>query len=189
MARITDRATGKPLLSTKRINHGTLGCTNLAKTRRFYEEVLGLECIQTSPVSLMVSKGADFVYALVESPTHTCDMNMLNHNGLEVETVEEVNEAHRRLLTVKDEWGLKIMPPRTLHGAHTCYFKDFDGNWWEIVAAGERGYIGDFHDKEYDMSGLHEFDDWADLYEETKELRHVQDPETRAMMRERLGKN
>jgi catechol 2,3-dioxygenase-like lactoylglutathione lyase family enzyme len=186
MPTITDKSQAKPLLSMKRINHGTLGCTNLAKTRRFYEEVLGLDVIQTSPVSMMVSKNADFVYACVESPTHDGNMNMLNHNGLEVETHEEVNEAHRLLMSVKDEWGLKIMPPRTVHGAHTCYFKDFDGNWWEIVSAGERGYIGDFHDKEYDMTGLHEFDGWAELYEKTKELRHVQDPETRALMKERL---
>jgi catechol 2,3-dioxygenase-like lactoylglutathione lyase family enzyme len=183
MPAITDRSTEEPLLGKMSMNHGTLACRDIAKTRRFYEEVLGLDVVQGSPVSLMVRKGANYVYAVVEAPIEK-EGSMLNHNGFEVATAEEVDAAYRKLLTVKEEWGLKIMPPRTLHGDHTFYFLDFDGNWWEIVSIRKGGYIADFSDKDWDLTGRHYLDSWCDLYTKEKKLMHMHDPEARALAKE-----
>jgi catechol 2,3-dioxygenase-like lactoylglutathione lyase family enzyme len=183
MPAITDRSTKKPLLDTKRMNHGTLACRDLAKTRRFYEEVLGMDVVQTSPLSLMVRKGTDHVYAVVEAPAGDKEMNMLNHNGFEVSSAEEVEAAHAAVMSIKDEWGLKVMPVRTLHGDTCFYFLDFDGNWWEIVQVRKGGYVADFQDSDWDLTGRHQFDSWVGLYNDTKTLKHMHDPETRAAVK------
>jgi len=189
MPAITDRSTKEPLLKMIRMNHGTLHCTDIAKTRRFYEEVLGMDCIQTSPISLMVRHGTDHVYACVEVPPNpnAQPMNMLNHNGFEVATTEEVDAAHAKLKEIKDEWGLKkVMPIQKTHGDHTFYFLDFDGNWWEIVSVRKGGYVADFDDKdERDISGLHEVEEqWVADWVNDKVLRHTHDPETRKLIKE-----
>jgi catechol 2,3-dioxygenase-like lactoylglutathione lyase family enzyme len=190
MAAITDRSTKAPLLNTLRLNHGTLHCQDIAKTRRFYEEVLGLDCIQTSPVSLMVRRGTDHVYAVVEVPNpNPTPMNMLNHNGFEVRTPEEVDAAREKLLAIKDEWGLKkVMPIQKLHGDHTFYFMDFDGNWWEIVSVREGGYVADFDDKEnWDLTGHHEAASWVDEWVNNKKLKHLHDPDVRKELKALKG--
>ncbi len=180
MPAITDRSTKAPLLNTLRINHGTLSCRDIAKTRRFYEEVLGLECVQTSPISLMVRKGTEHVYAVVEMKAVQKDMDMLNHNGFEVRTPAEVDAAYQQIVAIKDEWGLKkVVPPQNQHGDHTFYFVDFDGNWWEIVAVREGGYVADFADKDWDLTGRHDVE--AQLTASRK-LMHMHDPEVRALV-------
>ncbi len=40
------RVRGK--LELNGFDHATLECQDIVKTRRFYEEILGIECIQTS---------------------------------------------------------------------------------------------------------------------------------------------
>ncbi len=186
MPAITERSTKAPLLKTGRLNHGTLHCKDITVTRRFYEEVLGLDVIQTSPISLMVRKGTDHVYAVVEMPlAGDKEMNMLNHNGFEVDTPADVDAAHQELLKVKDQWGLKkVMPPRTLHGDHCFYFMDMDGNWWEVVAVRKGGYVADFEEKEgWDLTGRHQFAAWSDLWVNVNKLMHMHDPETRAAVK------
>jgi catechol 2,3-dioxygenase-like lactoylglutathione lyase family enzyme len=192
MPAITDKSPVKePLLKMLRMNHGTLDCNDIAKTRKFYEEVLGMECIQTSPISMMVRHGTEHIYAVVEVPKPVeKPMSMMNHNGFEVATPEEVDAAHEKLKAIKDEWGLrKIMPIQKTHGDHTFYFMDFDGNWWEIVSVRKGGYVADFDDKEnYDMTGRHEASAWVEDWVKNKKLHHTHDPEVRAKLKEMAGK-
>lgn len=184
MPAITERSSKAPVLKTGRLNHGTLHCRDIAKTRRFYEEVLGLDVIQTSPISLMVRKGTDHVYAVVEVAGAATNMNVMNHNGFEVGSPAEVDAAHAALTAIKDEWGLKLQPVRTMHGDHTFYFLDFDGNWWEIVAVRPGGYVADFDDKgDWDITGRHDVAGWCQLYETEKKLMHTHDPEVRAALK------
>jgi catechol 2,3-dioxygenase-like lactoylglutathione lyase family enzyme len=112
------------------LGHGTLECADLAKTR-FYEEVLGLEVIHTSPLSMMVRKGKGHTYGVVETGKSGKEMNMLNHNGLDVGSPEEVDAAYESLQKVKEEYGItKLQKPRRSHGDYAFYFCDLDGNWW-----------------------------------------------------------
>jgi len=55
---ITHRSTRQPLLKTRFLSHGTLECRDIAATRRFYEEVLGLEVVQQAPLALFVRLAA-----------------------------------------------------------------------------------------------------------------------------------
>jgi len=56
--------------------------------------LLGLEVIKTSPISLLIRLGGPNTIAVVYSK-NVGGMNLLNHNGLDVRTREEVGEAHR----------------------------------------------------------------------------------------------
>lgn len=48
---MTEAATvTKPAIQAQSISHGTLGCKDIDRTRQFYEEFLGLNGVQTSPV-------------------------------------------------------------------------------------------------------------------------------------------
>jgi catechol 2,3-dioxygenase-like lactoylglutathione lyase family enzyme len=173
---ITDRSSKKPLLNVSRLGHGTLESADLAASRRFYEEVLGLDVVQTSPRSLLVRKGYDHSYAVVESGRQHVEMEMLNHNGLEVGSREEVDRAFELLTQVKEEYGIRrVVKPHYQHGDYSCYCMDLDGNWWEIVAVGPQGYAIDFKDPSYDLTGRHDLD--------LRTLDHTHDPKVRELLK------
>jgi catechol-2,3-dioxygenase len=124
----------------KFLSHGTLESRDLEKTRAFYEQCLGLQTIRTSPVSLMIRLGGDNTIAVVQNPRKP-DMPLLNHNGLDVATREDVDQCHALLETEKEKWGLtKITRPADQHGTYSFYFSDLDGNWWEILTNPPGGY-------------------------------------------------
>jgi catechol 2,3-dioxygenase-like lactoylglutathione lyase family enzyme len=177
---ITQRSTREPLLKVKRIGHGTLGVINLAKTRRWYEEILGLDVVQTSPRSLMVRKGTAQCYAVVEGPRPpNVRMDPLNHNGLELESEEAVREAHKALQGLKEEYEIRqITDPTIVHGDFTFMVVDLDGNWWEFLHAGEKGYSADFDDPDRDMTGLQELESAKGVHG------HTHDPDFRKKVRQ-----
>ena len=127
-------------LKLRFLSHGTLEARDLEKARRFYEECLGLETRRTSPVSLMIRLGGDNTLAVVQNPRKQ-SMPLLNHNGLDVATREEVDACYRVLNEQKDFWGLKkITTPADQHGTYSFYFCDADDNWWEILTNPAGGY-------------------------------------------------
>jgi catechol 2,3-dioxygenase-like lactoylglutathione lyase family enzyme len=186
MPAITDKSTAEPLLKTLRLGHGTLECVDIVKTRRFYEEVLGLDVLQTSPRSLMIRKDTVHVYAVVETGNDT-EMPMINHNGLDVGSPAAVDEAYELLVGIKDEYGIKkIQKPRHAHGDHAFYFLDQDSNWWEIVAVRDGGYAQDYVDAQVDrdLTGHHEFDGLDGNVHRI----HTHDPDFRAKFHESKNK-
>ena len=114
-----DTAEVKPAIRPRFISHGTLGSKDLAQTRRFYEEFLGLEVVQTSPISLMIRLGGDHVYAVVQVKDKP-EMPRIYHNGLDVETPQEVDEAYRTVLANQETWGLHKAPGRSPSTAPTA---------------------------------------------------------------------
>ena len=47
----------EPALKLNFLSHGTLDSRDLAFSRKFYEEFLGFEVVQTSPISLLIRLG------------------------------------------------------------------------------------------------------------------------------------
>ena len=81
----------EPALKLNFLSHGTLESKNLERARDFYTEFLGLEVVRTSPISLLIRLGGANTIAVVEQKNRDEEeMPMLNHNGLDVETQEEV---------------------------------------------------------------------------------------------------
>lgn len=130
----------KPLLEITMISHGTLASVDLNASRRFYEEVLGFDVAQLSPVSMVLRKGTDHTYVVVETGEPS-RMTMLDHNGIDLASREAVDDAFAKLQAAKDEYSIKrINKVQEQHGAYSFYFQDLDGNWWEVLAGRPQGY-------------------------------------------------
>jgi len=131
-----------PTLNLKFISHGTLESKDLDFTRRFYEEFLGFEVVRPSKISLWCRLGGQHIYVVVQvPPQRKTEMPFLNHNGIDVETQEEVDAAHRIVEAEGAAWGLhKITRPSLQHGTYAFYFWDADDNCWEILTNPPGGY-------------------------------------------------
>jgi catechol 2,3-dioxygenase-like lactoylglutathione lyase family enzyme len=131
----------EPVLKLKFLSHGTLESKDLERSRRFYEEFLGLDVVKTSKISLMIRLGAANTIAVVYTAKPKAEMPMLNHNGLDVETPEEVDRCYDLVAAEKEKWGIrKLTKPVDQHGTRSFYFTDCDENWWEILCNPQGGY-------------------------------------------------
>ena len=136
-----DSKKSEPALKLNFLSHGTLECRDVDATRKFYAEFMGLDVVRTSPVSLMIRLGGDNTIAVVKSAGQREAMSLLNHNGLDVETEQDVDRAHTVCVEQAAEWGLhKITKPRVQHGTYSFYFWDLDDNCWEILTNPKGGY-------------------------------------------------
>jgi catechol 2,3-dioxygenase-like lactoylglutathione lyase family enzyme len=158
MARITERSIGtRPLVDITFISHGTLDSVNLQESRRFYEEVFGFEVVQLSKVSLLLRKGGEHTYVVVETGNEDHKMSLMNHNGIDVGSPEEVDRAHATLTLVQEEYRIRqIHPARYQHGVYSFYLLDLDGNWWEILVNRPGGYSYAYDDPGRDITGRHD---------------------------------
>ncbi len=133
-------------LKTRFYSHATLECLDIAKTRQFFEEFLGFETVQMADVSFWARMGGDQIIVVVKSPTNKkADMDFLYHNGLDVETDADVDEAYKIIKRDAEKWGIKkITRPIVQHGTYCFYFWDLDGNAWEILSNPKGGYSWGF---------------------------------------------
>jgi catechol-2,3-dioxygenase len=132
----------EPTLKLKFLSHGTLESKDLEFSRRFYEEFMGFEVIRPAKISLWIRLGGNNIYAVVQAlEGRKAEMTFLNHNGVDVETEDDVDEAHRLVVRDADIWKLhKITKPAVQHGTYSFYFWDCDDNAWEILANPPGGY-------------------------------------------------
>ncbi len=130
----------KPLLKTNFLSHGTVECHNLERARRFYEEVLGFQVVRTSKISMMLRRGKGTIIACVETRRKT-QAGMYSHFGLDVNDRAAVDEAHKLVSGVRNEYSIKkINRPVFQHGTYSFYMVDMDDNWWEILENPKGGY-------------------------------------------------
>lgn len=119
----------KPLMLT----HGTMECRDLAESRKFYEEFLGLECVRHNPDGMHVRCGMKFSIVCLHVEKKVNELSMLNHWGLDVDSEEAVDTAHKAAVEMKDKYKIKsITDPVMRHGIYSFYLEDLDGNFWEI---------------------------------------------------------
>lgn len=130
----------EPALKLNFLSHGTLECRNLAETRRFYEEFFGFETVQTSKISVWCRLGGAHTYVCVQNPDKP-KMALLGHNGIDVATDAEVDQAYQIVVRDAAKWGLyEISKPIIQHGSYSFYFWDRDDNCWEILSNPPGGY-------------------------------------------------
>ena len=151
------RAKNRPAIKSKFLSHGAQSSKNLEASRRFYEEFPGLEVVRTSPVSLMVRLGGHHVYAVVENKRKKEPMDRRYHNGIDIETDAEVEEAWRACNEQAQKWGLrKITKPVPVHGTYSFHFWDADDNAWAILSNPPGGYTWIF--EQGDLAGKGHFE-------------------------------
>jgi len=115
------------------LSHGTLECVSLARSRRFYEEFLGLDCVRHGIPAMALRLGMRFHVVCVEVGDQVHPANLLNHWGLDVSSKEEVDRAHDAAIAQQEKYGIRqVLPVQNMHGVYSFYLEDLDHNWWEI---------------------------------------------------------
>ncbi|MEB3311516.1 MAG: VOC family protein [Snowella sp.] len=121
------------IVKSQRLSHGTLVCRDLAKSRRFYEEFLGLEVIHFIKPAMMLRHSSNCYIACINLGEKVPENTVWSHFGINVGSREEVDQAYADALRLQEEYELlTIEKPQTLHGAYQFYLQDRDTNWWEI---------------------------------------------------------
>jgi catechol 2,3-dioxygenase-like lactoylglutathione lyase family enzyme len=132
----------KPML----FSHGTLMCKDLARSRRFYEEFLGLEVVRHARPAMMLRLKTGMYVVAVCIGENVPKQHVLTHWGVNVASRAEVDQAHADAVRLKEQYGIqKVNKVLERHGAYGFYFQDLDNNWWEIQH--EPRTIDDFFDK------------------------------------------
>src|SRR4249919_2768268 len=85
----------KSIVKPYMMSHGTLECHSLKDSRKFYEEFLGLDCVRHALPAMVIRCGIKFHIVCVEVGDKVHPQNVLNHWGVDVESKEKVDEAHR----------------------------------------------------------------------------------------------
>lgn len=123
----------KSIVQPMLLSHGTLMCRNLADSRRFYEEFLGLEVVRHAKPAMMLRLKSGMYVVCVCRGEHLPEQHVLTHWGVNVATREEVERAHAEAHRLKARYGIrKITKLKDQHGAYAFYLQDLDYNWWEI---------------------------------------------------------
>lgn len=140
---MNDRAAGTSIVKPMLLSHGTLMSRNLAASRRFYEEFLGIEVVRHAKPAMMLRLRSGMYIVCVCIGENVPNQHVLTHWGLNVATREEVDRAHAAAAEHRDRYGIrKIQSVRERHGAYGFYLQDLDCNWWEIQYEARR--IDDF---------------------------------------------
>ena len=149
---IVDTPATESIIKPYVISHGTMECRNLHRSKQFYEQVLGLECVVHSPSSMIIRCGTKFHITAVEVGESEHEADILQHWGLDLPSQAAVDEAHAALAARKDELGIKqLKEPMMRHGVYSFYLQDFDSNWWEIEFS-----PGFLHDDIFDFGDRYE---------------------------------
>lgn len=125
----------------QRISFITLGVSNLAQSRSFYEQGLGWKPSQRGSSSGVVffQMGSGLVLALFPKDELAKDAGIPNDSsgfsGLAL--AYNVHERHEvaEILQIAEQAGGKIIKPAqdTFWGGHAGYFADPDGYLWEVA--------------------------------------------------------
>jgi catechol 2,3-dioxygenase-like lactoylglutathione lyase family enzyme len=123
---------------------GTFVTTDLARTRRMCEELLGLECVAPEKGTLLIRENGHqpggalagqpyWVLEAREVAAVEVPQEMLNHWGVFVTSQAAVDAAFEKVNAHQKAFGIgRVQKPRFRHGSYAFYFVDGDSNWWEV---------------------------------------------------------
>lgn len=125
------------------LSRGTTVVQNIANAKRFYEDFLGLECVEyesgamlardRDPQNIRHRNGAPYWVMDIRESRGAWHTNLFKHWGVDVSSNAEVDRVHAYASAHAVEFGIKtVRKPRMQHGTYSFYLEDADGNWWEV---------------------------------------------------------
>ncbi len=122
-----------PLVQPHLLSHGTVECQDMAKTRKFYEEFLGIDVIRPLPEAQYMWRGGAWTVVCVHVDGEPKEQGPENRFELALGSAEEVEDAHQAALDKQTEFGIKVVQPVTeTNGIKSFLIQDLDNAWWEI---------------------------------------------------------
>jgi hypothetical protein len=127
-------STAAPLIRNELFSHGTYECSEMAPTRQFLADFLGLDIVRPLPEAQYMWKGGPWSVICVRVQDGDAkEQGTQNHFKLSVATDAEVDAAHAAALAHKDEFGIKrVLDIGTADGHRAFKLLDLNNTWWEI---------------------------------------------------------
>jgi len=138
----------EPLVKNELFSHGTYECSDLASTRRFLVDFLGLDIVRPLKEAQYMWKGGAWSVVCVRVEDGDAkEQGTQNHFKLSVASEAEVDAAHAAALAHKDEYGIKrVLDVETTNGRRAFKLLDLNNTWWEITTVSQ-AYFDDLFAK------------------------------------------
>ncbi len=121
------------------MTHGTMECTHLQASIKFYKEGLGLEVITHVPTikphDVKHPATPWYVVSLEVPAKNKHFLTPLQRYTVAVESPAALSDAHREFRERREEFGLTMLEEikETVEG-QSFLLSDLDRNWWEITS-------------------------------------------------------
>lgn len=127
--------TQSSLLNLESFSHGTVECTDMAATRRFLTEFLGLDIVRPLPEAQYMWKGGPWSIVCVCVDGDPKEQSIQNRFKLSVSSPEAVTRAYEAALAGKDEYQIRqILDLEDTNGVRSFILKDMNNSWWEVTS-------------------------------------------------------
>ncbi len=140
-----------PLVQPELLSHGTIECSDIAKTRRFLTEFLGIDVVRPLPEAQYMWKGGPWSVVCVcieESEAKT--QTQQNRFKLTVESAAAVRTAHAAAVAHKDDYEMRrVEAVETANGFTSFMLLDLNNVWWEITTQAQPDYAALFERGDY----------------------------------------
>ena len=124
------------------MSHGTTDVVDVARSRRFYEEVLDLRSVQQYAVAQYVAGGGDFAIVGVQTGKQTAQQGPENRWILLVDDDDQLQALRERTLAAREEFDVKEIRAiiRAERGS-SFMICTADYNWFEISTCPRSYYV------------------------------------------------
>ena len=124
------------------MTHGTMECTNLAASVKFYKEALGLDVIThvptITPHDVKHPATPWYVVSLEVPAKNKHFLTPLQRYTVAVESPAALSDAHREFKERREEFNLTAIEEIQSNSTGASFLLcDLDSNWWEIACARE----------------------------------------------------
>jgi catechol-2,3-dioxygenase len=117
------------------MSHGTLQCDDKEASRRFYEEVLGLQIAGGGHRSVYIKHPSTPWYIVVLPDGHRQYLSPVNRFTLKLASAEEVIQKYDEFKTSGKGFGVThVEDLKEQNGGASFIFSDLDRNWWEFTS-------------------------------------------------------
>jgi catechol 2,3-dioxygenase-like lactoylglutathione lyase family enzyme len=130
------------MIKPELLSHGTIECSDIAATRRFLTEFLGIDVVRPLPEAQYLWKGGPWsVVCVCIEDADAKEQGPQNRFKLSVATAAEVDAAHAAAQKQQAVYGSRaVEPSEERAGIRSVKLQDLDQHWWEITNASQRHY-------------------------------------------------
>ena len=130
------------LIQNDTLSHGTVECTDMVATRRFYVDFLGLDIHRPVREAQYLYRGGPWtVVCVCVDGGEGKDQPEDNHFKLTVDGPRDVEAAHAAAIEQAERYGIRKVGDVTVRQDGTAFLlQDLNYTWWEITDTGQAHY-------------------------------------------------